>query len=164
MARAKKDHFICSLCNQELHKDFKVTRNRKAICKNCADKLDKEKLEHQDFLRYLTEELDLNNINGMIISQIKNYRENYNYLYSGMKYTIYYCKEILKMDFDIDKFGIGFIPYNYKKAEEYFLEQQALESSVPSKINVEYRRVKRVKTISEEKPRLYDLNKLIGGQ
>lgn len=163
MARAKKDHFICTSCNLELHKDLKVIKNRKTICKTCADKIDKEKMEHQEFLRYLTEELNVNNISGMIISQIKNYRENYNYLYSGMKYTIYFCKEILKMDFDIDTYGIGFIPYNYKKAEEYFLEQQSLNDSVPDDFKVEYRKVKRVKTKSEEKPRLYDLNKLIGG-
>ena len=161
--RAKKDHFICSVCEQELHKDLKMIKSGKNYCKACLDKLEQIKLLEQNLIRDLVNYLKLDNVPGMILSQIKKYVEEYNYTYPGISYTVWYYVTVLEKDFD-KQYGIAFVKYYYDEAKDYFLEQQALNSSVPSEINIEYRRVKRVKTISEEKPRLYDLNKLIGGQ
>ena len=52
--------------------------------------------------------------------QIKEYKEEYNYTYSGMLKTLYWFFEIKKNPIEKANGGIGIIPYVYKDACDYF--------------------------------------------
>lgn len=53
------------------------------------------------------------------VKQINQYKNEYDFTYSGMQKTLYYWYEILKHPKNKTQ-GLGIIPYTYAKAKEYF--------------------------------------------
>ena len=51
--------------------------------------------------------------------QLKQYKNDYNYTYSGMLKALKYWYEVKKNPVDLDR-GVGIIPYIYKNAYEYY--------------------------------------------
>ena len=145
----------------KLPNEQKTVRNKLNMCLNCSTKFDKDKLEEQEFIRYLITELDIEQISGMILSQIKKFKTELNYPYLGMQYTTWYCKNVLNMDFEL-KYGIGFIPYKYTEAKDYYMEQERLKNSVPDKIEVKKKVVSRSNKNKRVTKGLYDLS-IFGG-
>ena len=161
LKRASKGHFICKQCSNEAPNEQKTVRNKLSMCSNCSTKFDKDKLEEQEFIRYLITELEIEQISGMILSQIKKFKTELNYPYLGMQYTTWYCKNVINMDFDL-KYGIGFIPYKYTEAKDYYVEQERLKNSVPDNIEIKKKVVSRSNKNKRVTKGLYDLS-IFGG-
>lgn len=60
------------------------------------------------------------NINVRIRKQIKDFRQEYNYTYSGMLKTLYWWYEIKGNSIENAQGGIGIIPYIYEDALKYY--------------------------------------------
>ena len=158
--RARKDHFICSVCEQELHKDLKMIKSGKNYCKACLDKLEQIKLLEQNLIRDLVNYLKLDNVPGMILSQIKKYVEEYNYTYTGISYTIWYYTEVLNKEYE-SQYGIGFVKYYYNEAKDYFLNLQELEDSIPKEIKIKPKFVEIKSKKKKDIKNLYDLSSML---
>lgn len=150
--RASKGHFICKTCKEEFANEMKTTKSSN-VCKGCKEKEEQFKMEESNFLRYLMEYCGLDVVNGMIRSQFKRYLSE-GYKVGGMKYTVYYCKEIEGMEFDFKTYGIGFIAYNYHKAQDYYNEQQRLSNAVPKGFKIKKKVVEIRKTKTREPRKL----------
>ena len=59
-------------------------------------------------------------LNPRVVKQIKEYKSEYGYSYSGMLKTLKWWYEIKKNSVDKAQGGIGIIPYIYKQACEYY--------------------------------------------
>lgn len=57
---------------------------------------------------------------ALIMKQIKDYHKNQNMTYSGIKKTLQYFYEINNNKVEIGNGGIGIVPYQYQKANNYF--------------------------------------------
>ena len=155
----------CKGCETLLEKEDKYTYSGKTYCKDCYDKLQVEKDNYNQLLNTIMEYLEIQVIDGLMYKQIKDYKEQYKYNYTGMTYTLWYCKEILNKKFE-RKYGIALIKYEYNNAKDYFSKQQKITNSVMEikepitrtvKINLE-------KVFKKENHNhLIDLENLIGG-
>lgn len=70
---------------------------------------------------------------GLILKQIKDYKDMYSYTYDGIAYTIWYITNIAEKELDV-KYGIAYVKYFYEKAEEYYVQQEHLKKYNSEKI------------------------------
>ena len=87
-------------------------------------------------------------ITPRIRSQIKQFREEYNYTYSGIHKALIYFFEIKKNSIEKANNGIGIVPYVYKDAYNYYYAIWEAQQKNEAKL-VEIKRVpiKEVETI-----------------
>ena len=99
-----------------------VTGNRYAH-KECQEKygirLAPKEQDYNDLISYIEKLFGYDNIPAKIVKQIKEYRANYNYSYSGMLKTLQYWFEIRGAEAE-RVYGIGIIPYIYEEAFNYY--------------------------------------------
>lgn len=64
---------------------------------------------------------------GMILRQIQNYRQTYNFTYEGMRATVLYCTQWATNRVELNtETGLSFIPYRYDEARHFYEELQRL--------------------------------------
>lgn len=151
----------CKHCGIKLQSHEKFTYSNKTYCKECYDKKIQEKSSYDELLKIIGSYYNLNNITGLIFKQIKDYKEQFEYSYSGMIYTLWYVKEIEKKSFNEIKYGIAYIKYYYDKAKEYYEQQNKISQSISSS-PVENTRKITVKINNSNKNNnwLFDINSL----
>lgn len=120
------DNITCAYCKKPLSKKDSnciLIENGKYVHKECQEleenreKTDKEKLEI-----YIKELFNLPYLDPRVKSQIKKYKEEYNFTYSGIQKALFYFYEIKNGDKSKANGGIGIVPYVYKDAYNYFYE------------------------------------------
>jgi hypothetical protein len=155
----------CKGCETLLEKEEKYIYSGKTYCKNCYDKLQKERENYNQLLETIMNYFEIQVIDGLMYKQIKEYKEQFNYNYTGMTYTLWYCKEILNKKFD-RKYGIALVKYEYNNAKDYFIKQQQIQNSVMKIKEPVTRKVKiNLEKVFKKNSRNYliDLENLIGG-
>lgn len=125
MARLSK----CKSCGIELQKKDRNVYSGKTYCKKCYDLKVSEKNQYNNLIKTICNYFEINKPTGLILKQIKDYKEQFDYTYSGMQYTLWYCKDILGKSFEI-KYGIALVKYQYENSKDYFLKQQQINKSV----------------------------------
>lgn len=91
----------------------------KCAKENEANKTQEEK-DQEALESYIMKLFDEPFVNARIRKQINDYREQYNYSYSGMLKTLIYWYEIKNNSTEKANGGIGIIPYVYKQASDYY--------------------------------------------
>lgn len=113
----------CKLCGVVLKPEEKVKFKSKTYCTNCYTKLNRESEEYKSLIAYICDVFNIEKPTGMMLAQIKDYKNNYSYTYGGMKYTLWYYTEIAQKE-PIVKYGVGSIKYYYEEAKNYYSEQE----------------------------------------
>ena len=72
---------------------------------------------------------DIDSPPSIVLSQIKNYKKNLGFTDGGIGYTLWYMKNILEEQFNA-KYGIYRVKEEYKNAENYYLQQDALSEKI----------------------------------
>ena len=83
--------------------------------------LTQEQLDRKQLIDYIVKLYGKDNINQLIFKQIKDFREQENYSYLGMKTTLEYFHEILENPVVAE--GIGIIPYVYDEAKSWHIRR-----------------------------------------
>lgn len=113
----------CKCCNQIFDRDkesfIKIDGGR-YIHEECFQKYNKELDDLKNLKEYIMKILKIDHINSKIEYQIKEYKEKYNYTYSGMCKTLYYWYEIKKNSIEKANGGIGIVPSIYNIACQYY--------------------------------------------
>ena len=122
-------HYVkCTVCGQKFNRDkiqaVKVGKNRYAHykCKPDGEKIPLENPEDEDLtaLKEYAKDLLKDDYNAVKVNaQIKKFRKEYDYTYSGMLKALKYWYEVRKNPVDVDR-GVGIIPYIYKNAYDYY--------------------------------------------
>lgn len=97
---------------------------RRYAHKACAEKHDAAiPQEEKDYIKleeYIKKLFHEPNLNIRIRRQIRDFRQEYNYTYSGMMKTLYWWYEIKGHTISEAQGGIGIIPYVYQDALKYY--------------------------------------------
>ena len=117
----------CVYCKGEFDRDklpyVQVTERRYAH-KECAEKNQVNKsqseMDYETLADYIEKLFGVGFINAKVAKQIRDFRIQYNYTYSGMLGTLVYWYEIKKAPIDKANGGIGIIPFVYKDALNYY--------------------------------------------
>jgi hypothetical protein len=113
--------YYCSNLIDRTKEEFGQLSSGRYTHKECFDENQQATTDRQKLLAYI-DELFGKRVNfGVVTKQIKNYIDNYNYSYSGIHGTLYYCYAIKKQEINKAE-GIGLVPYYYNEARRYWLQ------------------------------------------
>lgn len=118
---------ICKYCNQKFNRDkepFVEVGARRYAHKECAEKVSatvpQEEKDYINLEEYIKKLFKTDKINIKIKKQIKDFKQEYNYTYTGILKTLYWWYEIKGHTTELAKDGIGIVPYVYDEAEKYY--------------------------------------------
>ena len=154
----------CKGCDKQITKEQKHIYSGKGYCKTCYDELHSNNEDRKTLLKLICEYYQIEVPTGIMMKQIKEYKDEFKYTYAGMTYTMWYIKMIENKPFDDAKYGIAYIKYYYEKAKAYFEQQQKITNSVNinnEEIKVVERKINVHKVYAKPNEHLLDLNTLI---
>lgn len=117
----------CPICGLQFDREkvpFKMVGARRYAHEECFNNAEKNKSQEEKdkeaLENYIMKLFGDNYITPRIRSQIKQFREEYNYTYSGIHKALIYFFEIKKNSIEKANNGIGIVPYVYKDAYNYY--------------------------------------------
>lgn len=120
---------VCVYCKGKFDRDKEPcvqVSDRRWAHKACAEKNQIQKtqkeLDYEKLVNYIENLFGIGYVSAKVAKQIKEYRETYNYTYSGMLGTLVYWYEVKGATIDQANGGIGIVPYIYEQAKEYYLK------------------------------------------
>ena len=118
---------ICIYCKQKFDRDkepFVQVSNLRYAHKHCAEQHQVQKSQmdrdYEELVNYIENLFGVGYVSAKVAKQIRDFREMYNYTFSGMLGTLVYWYEIKKAPLDKANGGIGIVPYVYDQAKEYY--------------------------------------------
>lgn len=124
----------CKLCGCKLTKEEKYTHSNKTYCKSCYDAKIKEFNEYNALVSSICKYFGEDKPTGLILKQIKDYKENFGYTYNGVSYCLWYITDILNRTLE-KKYGIALVKYEYENAKMYYNNQEKISNSVQNSNN-----------------------------
>lgn len=119
----------CKACEQDFPtKDMKIYSAKK-YCNECYIKKTQERDSYNALIAMVCECFELEVPTGLILKQIKTYRDEFKYEYDGMNYTLYYLKNIKGCNFET-KYGVALLKFEYENAKAYYEQQSKVQESV----------------------------------
>ena len=147
----------CIYCKQKFDRDkfpfIQVSQRRYAHQECSLSEDQKQSKEEQDKIElenYIIKLFKVDYIDARIRKQIKQYKEEYNYTYSGIHKALVYFYEIKGNSIEKANGGIGIVPYVYQQAYNYYLALWQAKQKNQDKILHDY--VPKVKEITISRP------------
>lgn len=126
MARKVK----CPECGTYNDKENTVYHNSKYYCKICFENKQKEAQDYKNLVAYICELYQIEAPTGWMLKQIKDYKEQFNFTYRGIKTTLHYFYEIQEGNSVEDSMGIGIVPFVYDEAKRFYIEKKVVKDSL----------------------------------
>ena len=147
----------CIYCKQKFDRDkfpfIQVSQRRYAHQECSLSEDQKQSKEEQDKIElenYIIKLFKVDYVDARIRKQIKQYKEEYNYTYSGIHKALVYFYEIKGNSIEKANGGIGIVPYVYQQAYNYYLALWQAKQKNQDKILYDY--VPKVKEITISRP------------
>lgn len=147
----------CIYCKQKFDRDkfpfIQVSQRRYAHQECSLSEDQKQSKEEQDKIElenYIIKLFKVDYIDARIRKQIKQYKEEYNYTYSGIHKALVYFYEIKGNSIEKANGGIGIVPYVYQQAYNYYLALWQAKQKNQDKVLYDY--VPKVKEITISRP------------
>lgn len=147
-------HWVtCVYCNERFDRDrmpFEQVSSRRYAHLEChkreAAKREKDEKDKEELEKYIMNMFKEEFVNPRVRKQINEYREKYNYTYSGILKALVYFFEVKGNSIEKAKGGIGIVPYVYNDAYNYYYNiwlanQKNVEILKPEKMIIEVREV-----------------------
>ena len=123
-------YVICKICQERFNRDkepaIPIGGNRYAH-KKCVEESHIEipqktqsDLDYEALEKYIMNLFDKKTLSAKIQKQIRDYRQTYNYSYSGMLKTLKWWYEIKGNTLEKSNQGIGIVPFIYDDACKYY--------------------------------------------
>lgn len=120
-------YVICRYCGERFNRD-KVpcvpVDGRRYAHVDCANAAaagrSKEEIDYENLIAYIKGLLKIDKLNQKIVHQLKDYKENKGYTYSGIHKSLIYFYEIKRNSVEKANGGIGIVPYVYDDAKAYY--------------------------------------------
>lgn len=117
----------CKYCGIQFDRNaepFVEVGGRRYAHKTCAEEhqaaIPQDEKDYNELETYIKKIFNEKNLNVKIRKQIKDYRQEYGYTYSGMLKTLYWWYEIKGHTIDQAQGGIGIIPFIYDDALKFY--------------------------------------------
>lgn len=147
----------CVYCKQRFDRDkfpFIQVSARRYAHQECSltedQKKSKEEQDKEDLEQYIMQLFKVDYIDARIRKQIKQYREEYNYTYSGIRKALIYFYEVKGNSIEKANGGIGIVPYVYQHAYNYYLALWQAQQKNQDKVLTNY--VPQVKEVVIPRP------------
>ena len=122
----------CTVCNNKFDRDkvaaVRISARRYAHlrCKPDGEKvpLPEEQIDEdlQKLEEYIKVLLNEEYVNARVRKQIKDFKEEYGFTYSGMLKSLIYFYEVKGNSKEKANGGIGIVPFIYSQAKQYYLD------------------------------------------
>lgn len=119
----------CKGCNKQLEPEEKYIHCSKTYCSICYEKVKRESEEYKQLIKYICDNYEIDRPTGLMLKQIKEYKDEYSYTYGGISYTLWYLKEIQNKEF-ITMYGVSLVKFCYDEAKNYYLHQEEIKKSM----------------------------------
>lgn len=149
----------CLYCGKEFDLNDSTTEwvkpnGRRYAHKKCYEEyqasLSKEERDKEALYQYIKKTLGKTMDYTKVKRQIKQYRDENNYTYSGMLSTLKYVFEVKGNSIEAAHGGIGIIPYAYKQAYDYYYAIYLAQQKTQQK-----KMTSKVEKITIESPRMW---------
>ncbi len=117
----------CKYCGIQFDRNsepFEEVGGRRYAHKACAEKhqaaIPQDEQDYQALESYIKKLFNEKNLNAKIRKQIKDFKQEYGYSFSGMLKTLYWWYEIKGHSIDQSQGGIGIIPFIYDDALKFY--------------------------------------------
>ena len=157
----------CIYCKIEFDRDklpYVQVSERRYAHKECADKnfipKAKDEQDYANLVDYIEKLFGVGYVSAKVAKQIRDYRLQYGYSYSGMLGTLIYWYEVKQAPLDKANGGIGIVPYIYEQAKEYYTK---IDNANSANVDIKNYRAKVTEIViappmpEERQPRLFDL-------
>lgn len=135
----------CVYCKQRFDRDkhpFVQVSSRRYAHQECSlteeQKKAKEEIDKEELDAYIMKLFNMDYVDARIRKQIKQYVDEYNFSYSGIRKTLIYFFEIKGNSLEKANGGIGIVPYVYQNAHNYYLALWQAQQKNENKIVEEY--------------------------
>lgn len=118
-----------------------------------------EENDRRELIRYICEKYDMKKPSGMILKQIKSFREEFEYTYKGMELSLRFFFDLENHSVKEDT-GIGIIPYVYDRAIKYHVRILEVQQSLEEYEETEVRQFKPRPKDNRRGRQLIDINEL----
>lgn len=130
MARQPRQYKCYGYCGKkypiEQLKKFKANPESKSEgsnhCKECFKQKEKDVNERKDLYNFLKELFNITFPTGLMLRQIKNFKEEHGYSYKNIKFAVDYIYNVKKVYSPTITFGIAGVPYFYDEMINYYKE------------------------------------------
>ena len=157
MARLAK----CKLCGIEIPKDEKLLISNKRYCRSCYDIKIKENEDYTNLKLYICTIFNIDVPSGLVLKQIKQFKEELNYTYAGINYCLWYLTQIKGVKLEL-KYGIALVKFEYENSKNYYMQQCKIKESVKPPQNIEIKKIIKMKTNRDYKNKfLIDIDDII---
>lgn len=139
-------HYVtCTICKKRFDRDKYpaiLISTRRYAHASCAGALSEEQAQEERdreaLEQYIIQLFKLEHMDGRITLQIKKFKQDYNYTYSGILRTLKYFYEVKQNDLSKSNNGIGIVPWVYQEAYNYYYNQWLLKQKNVDKNIKEY--------------------------
>lgn len=149
-------------CGKKYPKSIMKKFSKKNYCPDCYEEKIKEEQDRQYLYNVIKETFNISFPTGLMLGQIKEFKEKRNYTYKNIAFTIDYITRIKKQKMDM-KYGLALVPYYYDEMLEYYRDlQRKREQTVIQKPEIITIKIKPFKIENEYKnKKLIDMNSLL---
>lgn len=154
----------CKGCGKQLQPEEKHIHSSKTYCSICYEKVKRESDEYKQLIKYICEIYEIDRPTGLMLKQLKEYKDEYSYSYGGILYTLWYLKEILNKEF-IVLYGVSLVKFCYDEAKNYYIHQEEVKKSMETngKVGIITKIVKMKRHTTKKNNSLIDIGTLIEG-
>ena len=150
----------CKYCGIQFNRNaesFVEVGGRRYAHKECAEKyqqsISQEERDYMELEKYIKKLFNKNVVSARIKKQIKDFKQEYNYTYSGMQKTLYWWFELKGGSIEKANNGIGIVPFVYQDALDYFYRLYL--AKIANDISPEQIKKAKVEEIEIGSPRVY---------
>ncbi|GIN22541.1 hypothetical protein [Siminovitchia fordii] len=119
----------CPYCEEKLPKSESHPYKKRYYHLECFNEWRNQADHRKELIEYICELYGIDAPTGMMVKQIKEFVEDYNYKYKGMELALRYFYETLGNQV-LEGSGIGIIPYIYEDARQHHLTMMNVAESV----------------------------------
>lgn len=151
-------------CEQKYPKSELIKYKNANHCKPCYDKKVKEVEDREHLYNLLKKTFDLNFPTGLMLRQIKEYREQRSYTYKNIAFAVDYIVRIKKIQLQT-QYGIAMVPHFYDEMINYYKDlKRRRENMVITENKVQKVYIKPSIPQNKHKERkMIDMEKLLTG-
>lgn len=132
----------CPYCEEQLYRREAIRHtNGRYYHEECYEQNKGEADHYKELITYICEDLyKIKRPTGMMLMQIKRFREEFDYKYKGMELTLKYFYEVLGNKVR-EGDGLGIIPYVYEDATNHYIQSLKIEESANDPSNYESKEI-----------------------
>ena len=109
-------------CDLKHYKSEMKQIGGKNFCEKCYMFSVKERNDREDLYHYIQETFNLTFPTGLMLRQIKTFKEERGYSYKNIRFTLVYVLSVRRIYKAEIKFGIAFVPHFYDEMITYYKE------------------------------------------